>query len=153
MYLLCQQSINEDYTSPPVLTFFGFKTAIIQYSAPLWAWKAFLFPTCTKQTRLLCKMPELFWVWKGYPRFYSSPFTLRSSQHTAWSSMSMLEGYRKLSQWMTYSVSKNSKSLEEKVIVIRENLRSATLNRRSKALNVHSTTLNTHSTSLNEDFP
>ena len=65
----------------------------------------------------------------------------------------MQEEYRKLSLWMTYSVSKNSKSLEEKVIVIRENLRSATLNRRSKALNVHSTTLNTHSTSLNEDFP
>ena len=54
---------------------------------------------------------------------------------------------------MTYSVSKNSKSLEEKVIVIRENLRSATLNRRSKALNVHSTTLNTHLALLNEDFP
>lgn len=32
----------------------------------------------------------------------------------------MQEEYRKLSLWMTYSVSKNSKSLEEKVIVIRE---------------------------------
>lgn len=36
--------------------------------------------------------------------------------------MSMQEEYRKLSLWMTYSVSKNSKSLEEKVIVIRENM-------------------------------
>lgn len=34
----------------------------------------------------------------------------------------MQEEYRKLSLWMTYSVSKNSKSLEEKVIVIRENM-------------------------------
>ena len=50
-------------------------------------------------------------------------------------------------------VSKNSKSLEEKVVIIKDNLRSATLNRRSKALNVHSATLNVHSTSLNEDFP
>ena len=40
----------------------------------------------------------------------------------------MQEEYRKLSLWMTYSVSKNSKSLEEKVIVIRENLRSKVLN-------------------------
>lgn len=32
--------------------------------------------------------------------------------------MSMQEEYRKLSLWMTYSVSKNSKSLEERVIVI-----------------------------------
>lgn len=43
--------------------------------------------------------------------------------------MSMQEEYRKLSLWMTYSVSKNSKSLEEKVIVIRENLRSILLNK------------------------
>lgn len=47
----------------------------------------------------------------------------------------MQEEYRKLSLWMTYSVSKNSKSLEEKVIVIRENLRSKVLNRRSILLN------------------
>ena len=44
-------------------------------------------------------------------------------------------------------------SLEEKVVAIRENLRSATLNRRSKALNVRSKLLNTHSKLLNEDFP
>ena len=54
---------------------------------------------------------------------------------------------------MTYSVSKNSKSLEEKVIVIRENLYSKVLNRRSTLLNVHSKLLNTHSALLNEDFP
>ena len=65
----------------------------------------------------------------------------------------MQEEYRKLSLWMTYSVSKNSKSLEEKVIVIKENLRSATLNRHSATLNRHSATLNVHSTLLNEDFP
>lgn len=65
----------------------------------------------------------------------------------------MQEEYRKLSLWMTYSVSKNSKSLEEKVIVIRENLRSKVLNRRSTLLNVHSKLLNTHSILLNEDFP
>ena len=33
--------------------------------------------------------------------------------------MSMQEEYRKLSLWMTYSVCNNSKSLEEKVIVIK----------------------------------
>ena len=50
-------------------------------------------------------------------------------------------------------VSDNSKSLEEKVVVIKENLRSKVLNRRSKALNVHSILLNIHSILLNEDFP
>ena len=49
--------------------------------------------------------------------------------------MSMQEEYRKLSLWMTYSVCNNSKSLEEKVIVIRENLRSKVLNGGSILLN------------------
>lgn len=65
----------------------------------------------------------------------------------------MQEEYRKLSLWMTYSVSKNSKNLEEKVIVIRENLRSKVLNGGSILLNVHSKLLNTHSILLNEYFP
>ena len=55
----------------------------------------------------------------------------------------MQEEYRKLSLWMTYSVSKNSKSLEEKVIIIRENLRSKVLNVCSTLLNVHSKLFNT----------
>ena len=67
--------------------------------------------------------------------------------------MSMQEEYRKSSLWMIYSESNNSISLEEKIIVIKENLRSKVLNRRSIVLNVHSKLLNTHSTLLNEDFP
>lgn len=50
-------------------------------------------------------------------------------------------------------VSDNSKSLEEKAVVTKENLRSKVLNRRSKVLNVHSKLLNIHSILLNEVFP